>query len=42
MMVSNYADAQDKAVADGAVSGFGKAALDDPATVELLGTYLKG
>lgn len=41
MMVSNYADAQAKAVADGAVPGFGKADLADPATVELLGKYLK-
>ncbi len=41
MMVSNYADAQAKAVADGAVPGFGKTVLDDSATVELLGKFLK-
>ena len=41
MMVSNYADAQAQAVADGAVPGFGKTVLDDRATVELLGKYLK-
>ncbi|MCH7527413.1 MAG: hypothetical protein IID39_08255 [Planctomycetes bacterium] len=33
MMISNYADAQDRAVAAGAVRGFGKADLTDAATV---------
>ncbi len=41
MLVSNYEDAQNEAVAAGAVAGFGKAALADPATVELLDKYLK-
>lgn len=40
MLISNYREAQGKAVADGAVPGFGKAALDDPATVELLAAFL--
>jgi len=40
MMISNYAEAQQRAVADGAVPGFGKADLDDPATVELLARHL--
>ena len=41
MLVSNYEDAQNEAVAAGAVAGFGKAALADPATVELLDKYLR-
>jgi len=41
MMVSNYADAQDRAVAAGAARGFGKADLDKPATIELLRPYLE-
>ncbi|MCH7813385.1 MAG: hypothetical protein IID40_05125 [Planctomycetes bacterium] len=40
MLISNYAEAQEKAVSDGAVRGFGKAVLDDPATVELLAAFL--
>ena len=36
MLVSDYEDAQDQAVANGAVRGFGKSALDDPATLELI------
>ena len=40
MMVSNYADAQDRAVAAGAVRGFGKSDLDQPATTDLLRSYL--
>lgn len=40
MMVSNFADAQARAVAAGAVPGFGKATLDAPQTLELLGRYL--
>jgi len=41
MLISNYADAQERAVADGAVPGFGKAALHDPATVQLLTRHLR-
>lgn len=40
MLVSNYADAQARAVAAGAVPGFGKAALSAAATVERLRGYL--
>ena len=40
MLVSNYADAQDEAVKAGAVPGFGKAALSQPATLETLSAYL--
>lgn len=40
MLVSNYEDAQREAVAVGARPGFGKAALRDPKTTELLVTYL--
>lgn len=40
MLVSNLADAQASAVALGAVTGFGKAELDDPATVERLRAVL--
>ncbi|MEM7784253.1 MAG: hypothetical protein AAF623_12935 [Planctomycetota bacterium] len=40
MIVSNYEDAQTAAVENGAVQGFGKAALNDEATVELLNSYL--
>ena len=40
MMVSNYADAQDRAVAAGAVRGFGKNDLDKPLPVDLLRSYL--
>lgn len=36
MLVSNYPDAQDEAVAAGAVPGFGKAELNQPATREKL------
>lgn len=36
MLVSNYPEAQAEAVARGAMQGFGKAALRDPRTVELL------
>jgi len=35
MLVSNLPEAQDAAVALGAVRGFGKADLDDPATLDL-------
>lgn len=40
MMVSNYADAQDRAVAAGAVRGFGKDDLDKPSSIDLLRSYL--
>ena len=36
MLVSDRADAQEAAVAAGAVPGFGKAALGDPETYELI------
>lgn len=41
MLVSNFEDAQATAQQSGAVPGFGKASLDAPETVELLGTYLR-
>jgi CheY-like chemotaxis protein len=40
MLVSNYDDAQREAMAAGAVRGFGKSALGDPATIERLRQYL--
>lgn len=40
MLVSNFADAQDQAVALGAVRGFGKADLPGPALAEVLKPYL--
>ena len=40
MMITNFAEHQKAAVAAGAVPGFGKNALGDPATKELLGSYL--
>lgn len=40
MIVSNYQNAQDQAVQNGAVAGFGKAALDSTDTLEKLGQYL--
>jgi two-component system, chemotaxis family, chemotaxis protein CheY len=40
LLVSNYADSQEEAVAAGARPGFGKSALHLPRTVELLGQYL--
>jgi two-component system chemotaxis response regulator CheY len=42
MLVSNFAEAQQQAVADGALPGFGKAALDDPETWQRLETALSG
>ncbi len=36
MLVSNFDDAQDAAIALGAVRGFGKNAIGEPATIELL------
>lgn len=41
MLVSNYADAQAAAVAEGAVSGFGKDKLFANETIERLGQYIK-
>lgn len=41
MIISNYADAQDKAVAAGAVRGFGKSALTDRTTLDLLSEVMK-
>lgn len=40
MMVSNFADAQDRAVAAGAVRGFGKGTLGTPDTLSILAQYL--
>ena len=40
MLISNYESYQQQALALGAEPGFGKAALRDPATVELLRKYL--
>jgi CheY-like chemotaxis protein len=42
MLVSNYDDAQEDAVAAGAATGFGKAALDRPQTLERLRPFLNG
>ena len=42
MMVSNFDDAQRRAMAAGAVRGFGKADLGDPATIAKLRPYLVG
>lgn len=41
VLVSDRADAQDAAVAAGGVRGFGKSALGDPATIELIRTTAK-
>lgn len=40
MLVSNYADAQQAAVAAGAVPGFGKAAVYDDGTLDRLAKFL--
>ena len=40
MIVSNYQQTQDEAVARGAVAGFGKATLDSDETLEKLTLYL--
>jgi CheY-like chemotaxis protein len=40
MMVSNYAEAQAESVAAGGLRGFGKARVDDSATLRLLGQVL--
>ena len=42
MLVSNHADAQQQAVARGALRGFGKAGLGDTKTVNLVKDALKG
>jgi two-component system, chemotaxis family, chemotaxis protein CheY len=42
MLVSNHDDAQQEAVAAGAVPGFGKAALYGPLVVERLRPFLSG
>ena len=42
IMISNFPEAQQRAVAAGAVPGFGKSALRGPATLELLKQYLSG
>jgi DNA-binding NarL/FixJ family response regulator len=42
MLVSNYADAQEAAVAAGALEGFGKRHLSAPRTIELLRSALPG
>lgn len=41
MLVSNYDEAQERAVAAGAVRGFGKASLTDATTLDLLREYLE-
>lgn len=40
MLVTNYDEHQQEAISVGAVRGFGKLALDDPATVALLADVL--
>ena len=40
MMITNFPDHQNAAMAAGAVPGFGKAALHDPRTVELIAPHL--
>ena len=42
MLISNYLDAQEQAIGAGAVRGFGKSDLDDPATVALLRQAVSG
>jgi hypothetical protein len=41
MLVSNYADAQQAAVSEGAENGFGKAELGSADVIERLGRFLK-
>ncbi len=41
MIISDYQDAQEAAVAAGASPGFGKARLDTPQTFELLSNFLQ-
>jgi CheY-like chemotaxis protein len=40
LLISNYTDAQERARAEGAEPGFGKAALHDPETLERLAAFL--
>ena len=40
IMISNFAKAQDAAIAAGAKRGFGKSSLSDPKTTDLLAQYL--
>lgn len=40
MLITNYAEHQDAAEAAGAVRGFGKLELSDPAVIERVGTVL--
>ena len=40
MLVTNYSDHQDAAIAVGCVRGFGKLALSDPDTIDLLKPFL--
>lgn len=40
VLISNYEDAQERAVAAGAAPGFGKSQLNDPATVEKVSAIL--
>jgi CheY-like chemotaxis protein len=40
MMISNYSEAQERAVKAGAVPGFGKVAIRDRSTTELLSRHL--
>jgi CheY-like chemotaxis protein len=42
MMVSNFTEAQDRAVEAGAQRGFGKRELHDPATLQRLARFLSG
>jgi CheY-like chemotaxis protein len=41
MLISNYEEHQTAAVSAGAVPGFGKLAINNPATIELLKPYLE-
>ena len=41
MLITNFAEHQQTAVAAGAVQGFGKNAIGAPQTIELLGNYLQ-
>lgn len=40
LMISNYEEAQERAMAAGAVRGFGKADIGKPSVINLLGSYL--
>ena len=42
MLISNYADAQEKAIQAGAEQGFGKMEFNKPDVLERLGKFLKG